>query len=125
VARARRDRESACQKRKKIIKKYEDLWSEPKLKEILARWSYGKCWYSEARELCSDYHMDHFRPKNRVTEHPEWPNNGRPDEGYWWAAFLWDNYRLASGFCNSPHRIGDEVLGKSDYFRLFSESRAA
>jgi uncharacterized protein (TIGR02646 family) len=120
---ARHPRKLASQKRKELIKKHEGLWSE--LKEILARWSYGKCWYSEAREIGSDYHVDHFRPKGRVTSYEERQGNQRPDEGYWWLAFEWENYRLSCGTCNSPHASGEESLGKWDYFPLRSADGAA
>lgn len=120
---ARPPRKLAWQKRKEIIKKHEGLWSE--LKEMLARWSYGKCWYSEAREIGSDYHVDHFRPKGRVAPYEDWQNNQRPDEGYWWLVFEWENYRLSCGTCNSPHGVGEEVAGKWDYFPLRAAEGAA
>ena len=58
---------TARQKRAALFDKYAALWSE--LKPTLSRWSYDKCWYTEAREAVSDYHVDHFRPKSRVKSH--------------------------------------------------------
>lgn len=113
---------SAREKRKELIERNSGFWG--KLKPYLEQWSYKKCWYSEVREIGSDYHVDHFRPKNRVTEHPEWPGNKREEEGYWWLAFYPGNYRLASAFCNSPHRADEETLGKSDYFPLCLPEKA-
>ena len=40
----------------KIIDKNHRIWKL--LKESLKSMSYGKCWYSEARELYSHYHVD-------------------------------------------------------------------
>jgi len=62
--------------------------------------SHGKCWYSEARELFSYYHVDHFRPKKL----------------YWWLAYDWKNYRL----CGS---VGN--VNKRTSFPLQDETRRA
>ncbi len=112
----RRHRRLAQEKRKSLIKANSSLWGE--LKPIFLRWSFGKCWYSEARDIGSDYHVDHFRPKGRVANHPECPGNSREVEGYWWLAFDWRNYRVACSICNSPHTEDGETLGKWDYFPL-------
>lgn len=113
---------TAREKRALVFEKRGALWSE--LKPILLRWSFGKCWYTEAREVVSDYHVDHFRPKGRVKAHPDKPTNAR-DDGYWWLAFDWTNYRLAGAWANSPHRVDDEgktvTIGKWDYFPLLNE----
>ncbi|MFY1618973.1 hypothetical protein [Micromonospora sp. WMMD736] len=107
-----KDRLTAAEKRKKIIDDNSRMWSE--LKNVLLRWSYQKCWYSELREDGSDYHVDHFRPKGRVA------NDGEPmREGYWWLAFDWLNYRIAVSYANSPHRsVAGDVRGKRDQFPL-------
>lgn len=114
------DRKTAQQKRADVLAKRGKVWAD--LKELLELWSYGKCWYTEAREAVSDYHVDHFRPKSRVAVHPDRPTNGR-EEGYWWLAFDWRNYRLAGAWANSPHRVeGEELpIGKWDYFPLLNE----
>lgn len=70
------------EERKKLIKSNEKLWG--KLKCWLLELSHGKCWYSEAKEIFSHYHVDHFRPKER----------------YWWLAFDWRNYRISGGVGN-------------------------
>lgn len=114
---------TAHEKRSDLYQKHASLWSE--LKPALSRWSYDKCWYTEAREVVSDYHVDHFRPKSRVTAHPKKPTNAR-EEGYWWLAFDWRNYRLAGAWANSPHKVEDGgetvTLGKWDYFPLLNDS---
>ncbi len=107
------ERLTAKEKRRKILDKHDSVWKE--LKDVLASWSYGKCWYSELRELGSDYHVDHFRPKGRVK------NDGEAErDGYWWLAFDWLNYRLAVSWCNSKHRdrADGEATGKADQFPL-------
>jgi hypothetical protein len=103
---------TAAQKRRDVIDKNSGMWTE--LRSILLRWSYGKCWYSELKDQGSDYHVDHFRPKNRVR------SEGMPDrDGYWWLAFDWTNYRMAVSWVNSLH--GSEegpARGKADFFPL-------
>lgn len=69
-------------------------WGSKKLVNHLKKLSYGKCWYSEAREVYSYYHVDHFRPKSE----------------YWWLAFDWKNYRLAGQVGNVNKRDKFKVL---------------
>lgn len=104
-------RNQAINDRKKIWK---DL--KPCLEELTSK----KCWYCESREVRSDKHVDHFRPKNRVgevgcEEHP----------GYWWLAFNWKNFRYSCAFCNTSHedQVTGHVGGKSDRFPLRDEAR--
>lgn len=47
---------STPEEKKKLIEKHSDLWGE--LKDWLLELSHGKCWYSEAREIFSHYHID-------------------------------------------------------------------
>lgn len=71
-------------------------------KEELKKLSYGKCWYSEAREIYSHYHVDHFRPKKRALD-----DSNDDKGGYWWLTYDWTNYRLCGSVGNTK---------KSDYF---------
>ena len=71
-------------------------------KEDLKKLSYGKCWYSEAREIYSHYHVDHFRPKKRATD-----SDNIDRGGYWWLTYDWTNYRLCGSVGNTK---------KGDYF---------
>jgi uncharacterized protein (TIGR02646 family) len=84
-------------KRDKIIKTNQKVWKE--LKEDLQRLSYGKCWYSEARDIFSYYHVDHFRPKLEIIDvyNEKYSNS----DGYWWLAFEYTNYRLSGGVGNT------------------------
>ncbi len=88
------------------------LWSE--LKKVLLEMSHGKCWYSEARDDVSDWHVDHFRPKKRALD-----DDGTRHEGYHWLAFDWRNFRIAGSMSNVPHTdASGETRGKWDYFPL-------
>lgn len=106
-------RETAVQKRRAVFDRNADHWRA--LKEILTGWSHEKCWYSELKDVGSDKHVDHFRPKGRVAE-----LDGTIVDGYWWLAFDWTNYRVAVAWCNSPHRSipSQSAQGKSDSFPL-------
>lgn len=90
------DNEARCE----IIDKNYRVWKL--LKETLKKISYGKCWYSEARELYSHYHIDHFRPKKKAFD-----IDNNDQGGYWWLTFDWENYRLMGSVGNSK---------KGDYF---------
>jgi uncharacterized protein (TIGR02646 family) len=87
------------------------LWSDAK--DALAAVSYDKCWYCECKQERSDMHVDHFRPKNRITD-----AKGHP--GYWWLAFEWRNFRLACTFCNCVRKDLEQVVagGKGDKFPI-------
>ena len=97
--------------RNAYIKANDRIWSDRRVKETLMAISHNKCWYSEVSETMSDWHVDHFRPKNlslaidRSVLHAE---------GYWWLAFNWTNYRIASTYCNCRREGG----GKGEYFPL-------
>ena len=90
------------EKRKKFIEANSRIWQD--LAEWLKEQSYGKCWYSEALDTFNYWHVDHFRPKKKVKD-----LEGNEEEGYWWLAFDWKNYRLSGGAGNVP---------KSTYFPL-------
>lgn len=78
-----------------------------KLKDSLLELSFKKCWYSEAKETYSYYHIDHFRPK-KVAMGIDNINYG----GYWWLAFDWRNYRVCGGVGNTIKR--DKFAVKSN-----------
>jgi uncharacterized protein (TIGR02646 family) len=75
--------------------------------------SHGKCWYCESSQGRSDMPVDHFRPKNSVSEAIDHP-------GYWWLAFDWRNYRYSCTYCNSKRRDidGGTEGGKQDHFPI-------
>lgn len=100
------------EERKAFIDDHSAVWGE--IKDKLLEMSHGKCWYSEAPDAVSDWHVDHFRPKKRALDEDKTEH-----EGYYWLAFDWKNYRVAGSYPNSPHRDGKgETRGKWDYFPL-------
>lgn len=81
---------------------------------------YGlKCWYSEALIGAGDFQIDHFRPKNRSRQYD---TTILKENGYWWLAYDWKNFRLSGGLCNLRRKdrlnSSEEVKGKGDYFPL-------
>ena len=56
---------------------------------------HNKCWYTEAQDAVSSFHVDHFRPKTRALD-----LEGNACEGYWWLAFEWTNYRISGQLIN-------------------------
>lgn len=98
--------------RKAFIDAHSGVWG--KIKDKLLEMSHGKCWYSEAPDAVSDWHVDHFRPKKRALDEDKSEHDGYP-----WLAFDWKNYRIAGSYPNSPHKDGEgETRGKWDYFPL-------
>ena len=80
--------------RKAIIDANSRIWGE--IKDHLLALSNQKCWYSEAKETYSHYHVDHFRPKKRALD-----LEGVDQGGYWWLAFDWKNYRISGSVGNT------------------------
>lgn len=99
------------QERQDIIDANETLWRDDTFRNWLIDQFHRKCWYSEAKESVSSYHVDHFRPKKRVKE-----LDGSFHEGYWWLAFNWKNYRISGQLLN---------IKKSDQFPLNGGNRAS
>ncbi len=99
-----------------FIDKHHTYWG--KLKKYYMELSHNKCWYTEAKEIASSYHMDHFRPKKAVMklvkDAPLETTN--KDGAYWWLAFDWENYRLSASIPNSS---------KNAYFPLKEGTVAA
>jgi hypothetical protein len=94
------------QARDKIIDDNSRVWGE--IKGWLRSFSYGKCWFSEARDKYSHLQVEHFRPKKEAKD---------PDrDGYWWRAFDYLNYRLCGSVGNAK---------KGSYFPLRTETEAA
>ncbi|MET7818354.1 hypothetical protein [Micromonospora zamorensis] len=104
--------------RARIIKTNSDLWREAG--RHLANVMDGKCWYCEVRQERSDNPVDHYRPKGRVAEE-------EGHHGYWWLAFVLENYRFSCTYCNSRRLDveGGSDGGKQDHFPLAVGSRRA
>ena len=100
------------QQRHEFINNHSDVWGE--LKGDLERLSHGKCWYCERTKIREDFNVDHFRPKNGITN-----SDGTREQGYWYLAFEYTNFRIACDWCNTKHTNHDAVaLGKQDQFPL-------
>jgi hypothetical protein len=95
--------------RKKIVDRNGRTWGE--LKDELLGLSHGKCWFSEARDCCNYWHVEHFRPKSSVLD-----LDGTEHDGYWWLAFEWHNYRICGSVNNTA---------KSTHFPLRAPARRA
>ncbi len=103
--------------RARLIRKNTTLWSE--IREAL--WAAGgeKCWYSEILLPVGAAEVEHFRPKGRLS--------GESFPGYWWLAFDWRNYRIASHLANTRRYDARNkgMRGKGSYFPLSAGTRAA
>ena len=88
---------TTIEEKNRIIDANESKWGE--LKDSLLELSFNKCWYSEAKETYSHYHVDHFRPK-KAARGIDKKDNG----GYWWLAFDWMNYRFSGPAANVRKR---------------------
>lgn len=98
--------------REQIIEKHEKLWRDDRIRNWLFGLFHNKCWYTEAEDSVSALHVDHYRPKGRVTDCAK-----VEVEGYWWLAFDWTNYRICGQLIN---------VKKRDYFPIIaSESPRA
>jgi hypothetical protein len=93
-----------------IIEANEDLWRDNRIRNWLLSQFNHKCWYSEARESVSPFHVDHFRPKGRITDDV----TGVTSSGYWWLAFVWSNYKVCGELIN---------VKKRDVFPFFDDAR--
>jgi uncharacterized protein (TIGR02646 family) len=86
---------SSKEERDVIIDKNAGHWSQ--IKPKLLKLSYQKCWYSEARDTYSYYHVEHFRPKKKCLN----LDPRLEHDGYWWLSFVWENYRICGSVGNT------------------------
>ncbi|HYI12064.1 MAG TPA: hypothetical protein VEK57_23630 [Thermoanaerobaculia bacterium] len=95
---------------------YAHIWRE--LKDALADRLHDKCWYCEAKVPRSDNCVDHFRPKNRVSD------AAQQHGGYRWLAFDLENFRYSCTFCNCRRKDLESGTsgGKADRFPLIDET---
>ncbi|MBU2511774.1 hypothetical protein KJ966_10560 [bacterium] len=98
------------EKRQEILDKHEGFWRDDRIRNWLLKQFNNKCWYTEAQESVSPYHVDHFRPKGRITNADK-----STEEGYWWLTFNWKNYVIAGQLINTK---------KKDRFPLTAGARA-
>ena len=80
--------------RKKIIDDNAPFWGQ--LKNWLLSLSYGKCWFSEAKDCFNHWEVEHFRPKKSAKD----IDGTSHDDCYWWLAFDWTNFRICGSVGN-------------------------
>lgn len=87
--------------RQHFIEENSSYWT--KLKTEFEKLSHDKCWYTEAKEDVSAYTIDHFRPKNKISniKHSYKTKTIISPQSYWWLAFEPQNYRLMGSIPNS------------------------
>lgn len=90
----RLDAAATKSERDKIIDDNAALWGE--LKQWLLQISNGKCWFSEARDCFSHWEVEHYRPKKSSKNLDGTERN----DGYWWLAFDWLNFRICGNVGN-------------------------
>jgi hypothetical protein len=83
-----------------IIKDNEKLWQDDRIRDWLLDQFNNKCWYSESQDAVSSIHVDHYRPKGRITD----DLTGATSDGYWWQAFKWENYKMCGQLLNVKKR---------------------
>jgi hypothetical protein len=71
-----------------------------------------KCWFSEAILQQGEGHIEHYRPKGRIS--------GAVHDGYKWRTFDWQNLRLAHPTVNlrKTDFLTKRKMGKGSYFPL-------
>lgn len=93
--------------RKSYITSHSGHWGL--FKENFEELSNNRCWFTEAQEFISPFHIEHFRPKGRIDsikKELKFSEQVREDWeiGYWWLAFNWKNYRLCCFEVNTSHK---------------------
>lgn len=105
--------------RKKFIDANRDQWSS--VRSELEAMSFGKCWYTEAKEGCSRYQTDHYRPHGRAKQAAK-----EYESGYCWLAFDIDNFRIVGVLANTQNKeYSEETVGKGDWFPLLDPASRA
>lgn len=84
-------------------------------------WAVGcmKCWFSEAEIQQGEGHVEHFRPKGKLS--------GAQHDGYKWRTFDWKNLRLAHATVNLRRTdyLTRTKMGKGSYFPLQDKKKRA
>lgn len=110
-----------------------DLYKDPRVRHVYKSEGppfYGKCVYCESNILVNHPgDIDHWRPKNRVTDESGQviqmsadDGTTAPHPGYYWLAYEWRNLLLACEDCNRPSsaKTQDRRIGKWDQFPVKS-----
>lgn len=92
------------------------------LRKYFLEMSFGKCWYSEARDSVGRFQVDHFRPHGRAKQ----SDRVFADSGYSWLAFELENFRLAGQLCNTVNEeYSKKSVGKGAWFPLVDPKKRA
>jgi len=104
-------------KKKKLRSKHFDaaMYGAREVRKELHSAQRGKCCYCEKLIESVLAHVDHYRPKARVTKVNAGGKRVRDRDGYWWLAYVFDNLLLACPNCNNA---------KSDLFPLEPKTNA-
>jgi hypothetical protein len=90
---AKLHKDNKIDERNKFIDDHSKHWG--KLKPWLLALSYGKCWFTEGRDICSHFEVEHFRPKKEATQ-----DEVATRDAYWWLAFDYTNYCVSGNVSN-------------------------
>jgi uncharacterized protein (TIGR02646 family) len=82
--------------------KVNEIWGYTK--DWLLSLSHNKCWFSEAEDHFSNRDVEHFRPKKSCKRFLRQKKTTYED-GYWWLAYDWKNYRICGNVGNSKKGI--------------------
>lgn len=82
--------------------KANEIWGE--LKDWLLSLSNNKCWFSEAEDHFSNRDVEHFRPKKSCKRFMG-QRKAMYEDGYWWLAYDWKNYRICGNVGNSKKGV--------------------
>lgn len=82
--------------------KANEIWGG--VKDWLLSLSDNKCWFSEAEDHFSNRDVEHFRPKKACKRYMG-QRKAAYEDGYWWLAYDWKNYRICGNVGNSKKGI--------------------
>jgi hypothetical protein len=122
IAAEKLDRLTDEKDRKKFIAdpKNQKKWTA--LRKYFLKMSFGKCWYSEARDSVGRLQVDHFRPHGQAKQ----ADRDFAESGYSWLAFELNNFRLAGQLCNTVNEeYSKKSVGKGAWFPLVDPNKRA
>lgn len=103
------------------------IYGHNEVRASLEKLFHDKCAYCESRHTpCSDWDVEHYRPKGRVAECKSHP-------GYYWLTYVWENLYPVCSHCNQRRKdkprwkepTTGPAAGKLDQFPLLRERTRA
>lgn len=107
-------------KKKNEYFKLHSYWSE--FGKLLKKYCGQRCWYSDNVQA-SDLDIDHFRPKGSAKKECGKEFSRDTEDGYWWLAYDWKNFRVAGKWQNQKRTQEETAGGKGDLFPLLDYSK--